>query len=113
MRPPINLKIASMMDFVRMLVSWSQRDRPASVFYFLHEGRHIYGTLISNHGYYEMYGLPFWVYTETDSAPGGRFLQYRSRPEEKVEFVDTVEPEPMTMYLPVIRLAEALSILTL
>jgi hypothetical protein len=57
-RPPVNMKIASMIDLARMLVSWSQRERPASMLYFEHKGKHIYGTLISNHGYYEYYGLP-------------------------------------------------------
>lgn len=79
--------------------------------YFKHGGRHIYGTLISNHGYYEMYGLPLWIYTESDREPPGNFLAYSARPKESVTFVDTVESEPMTVHLPIIRLADPLEIL--
>jgi hypothetical protein len=111
-RPPVNMKIASMIDLARMLVSWSQRERPASMLYFEHNGKHIYGTLISNHGYYEMYGLPLWVHTEGDSPPKGNFLAYKGRPKESLEFVDTfADSEPMTVFLPIIRLAEKLNII--
>ncbi len=112
-RPPVNLRIASMIDLARMLVSWSQRDRPASMLHFEHKGKHIYGTLISNHGYYEMYGLPLWVYVETDEAPSGNFLAYRSRPKEEVKFVDSVEAEPMVLHLPIVNLAHMPEILDL
>ncbi len=112
-RPPVNLKIATMVDLARMLVSWSQRDRPASMLYFEHKGKHIYGTLISNHGYYEMYGLPLWIYTEGTEPPAGNFLAYKARPKESVEFVDTVESEVMVVHLPIIRLADKLEILDL
>ncbi|NWF96907.1 MAG: hypothetical protein HXY34_12265 [Candidatus Thorarchaeota archaeon] len=112
-RPPVNLKIASMTDLARMLVSWSQRDRPATMLYFEHKGQHIFGTLISNHGYYEMYGLPLWIYTEGNGPPKGNFLVYRSRPREAVEFVETVDSEPLVVYLPIIRLDGPLEILDL
>ncbi|TFG10498.1 hypothetical protein EU538_01720 [Candidatus Thorarchaeota archaeon] len=111
LRPPVNMHISSMLDLARMLVSWSQRDRPASMIYFEHNGQHIYGTLISNHGYYEHYGLPLWVYTEGDGPPDGSFMAYKSRPKESVSFVKALESEPMIVHLPVIRLTEKLEIL--
>jgi hypothetical protein len=111
-RPPVNMKIASMIDLARMLVSWSQRERPASMLYFEHKGKHIYGTLISNHGYYEYYGLPLWVHAEGDGPPEGNFIAYKGRPKESVSFVDTfADSEPMTVFLPIIRLSEKLEIL--
>ncbi|UCE10203.1 MAG: hypothetical protein JSW61_14725 [Candidatus Thorarchaeota archaeon] len=112
-RPPVNLKLASMRDLARMLVSWSQRDRPASMLYFEHNGKHIYGTLISNHGYYEYYGMPMWVYTEGEGPPEGNFLSYKSRPEESVQFMQAIESEPMVVYLPIITLADKLEVLDL
>jgi hypothetical protein len=110
-RPPVNLKVASMLDLARMLVSWSQRDRPASMLHFEHKGKHVYGTLISNHGYYEMYGLPLWIYIESDSPPEGNFLAYKARPKESADFVEAIESEPMVVHLPIITLAEKLEIL--
>ncbi len=111
-QPPVNLKIASMTDLARMLVSWSQRDRPASMLYFEYNGKHIYGTLISNHGYFEHYGLPLWVHVEGDGPPGGSFLAYKARPKEELNWVDNLEgSEPMTVHLPIIKLAEKLDIL--
>jgi len=112
-RPPVNLKIASMKDLARMLVSWSQRDRPASMLYFEWHGKHIYGTLISNHGYYEMYGLPLWIYTEGDGPPQGNFLTYKTREKESIGFTESVDSDPMTIHLPIIRLADKPSIVDL
>jgi hypothetical protein len=113
-RPPINLKIASMIDLTRMLVSWSQRERPASMLYFEHKGKHIYGTLISNYGYYEYRGMPLWVHAEGDGPPAGNYISYRSRPKEEIDFVENLaDAEPMTIFLPIIRLAEKLEILDL
>ncbi len=112
--PPVNLRLESMLDMARMLVSWSQRDRPASMLYFEHGGKHYYGTLISNHGYYDKYGLPLWVHIVGDGPPKGNYLAYRSRPKESVEFVSSLaDSEPMTAYLPIIRLAEPLEVLNL
>jgi hypothetical protein len=112
-RPPVNLKVESMLDLARMLVSWSQRDRPASMLYFEYKGKHIYGTLISNHGYYEMYGLPLWIYAELETPPEGSYLSYKARPKEAVAFTDVVESEVLTMFLPIIKLSEKLEILDL
>ncbi len=110
-QPPVNLQLDSINDLARMLVSWSQRDRPANILYFEHEGKHIFGTLISHHGYYENYGIPLWVYTVEDAPPNGNFLQYSPRPEEKVTFVQVVSSEPMLVHLPIIRMKKKLDIL--
>jgi hypothetical protein len=113
-KPPVNLKIASMTDLARMLVSWSQRDRPASMLYFEHEGKHIYGTLISNHGYYEYYGMPLWVHAMGEGPPEGNFLAYRARPRETLDWVDSLDgAEPQTVHMPVIKLEKKLEILDL
>ena len=93
-----------------MLASWSQRDRPASMLYFKHGAKHIYGTLISNHGYYEFQGLPLWVYTEGDGPPPGNYLAYRTRPKESIEFVDVMPSEVLVIPLPIIKLSEKLSV---
>ena len=76
-----------MMDLARMLASSGQANRPASMLYFEHKGKHIYGTLISHHGYYELYGMPLWVYTEGEGPPEGSYLTYSNRggPEAMVE----------------------------
>ncbi|MHA2378384.1 MAG: hypothetical protein ACXADO_09495 [Candidatus Thorarchaeota archaeon] len=110
---PINIKLESMMELARMLVSSSQRDRPASMLYFEYNGRHIYGTLISHHGYWLNYGMPLWVYAEGDGPPEGSFLSYTSRDKEDIRFVKTLEAEPRVAYLPIIKLAEKLEILNL
>ncbi len=110
-RPPVNLQLDSIIDLARMLVSWTQRDRSANILYFEHNGKHIFGTLISHHGYYENYGIPLWVYTEEESPPAGHFLQYKTRPEEAIKFVDVIESEPMLVHLPIIKMVKKLDIL--
>ena len=112
-RPPVNLKLASLNDLARMLVSWSQRDRPASMLYFEHDGKHYFGTLISNHGWYEYYGLPLWIHIEIDGPPKGTFLHYKAKDEETVLFANKITSEPLWVSLPIIQLAEKLEILDL
>jgi len=79
--------------------------------YFEHNGKHIFGTLISHHGYYELYGMPLWVYTEQDDGPTGNFLSYTNRDKEEIEFVKVPQSEPLKVFLPVIYLSEKLEIL--
>ncbi|MBY8999197.1 MAG: hypothetical protein KGD60_15920, partial [Candidatus Thorarchaeota archaeon] len=68
--------------------------------------------LISNHGYFQYYGLPLWVHAEGDGPPKGSFLAYKARPKEALDWVETLaDAEPMTVHLPVIRLANKLEIL--
>ncbi|MFW9889486.1 MAG: hypothetical protein ACFFER_14965 [Candidatus Thorarchaeota archaeon] len=112
-RSPVNFKLESMMDLARMLASSGQGNRPASMLYFQHQGKHIYGTLISHHGYYELYGMPLWVYIEGDGPPEGSYLSYTHRDKEMYEFTSTPSLEPRVAYLPIIKLAEKLSILDL
>jgi hypothetical protein len=111
LRSPVNIKLETLTDLARMLVSSSQRDRMASMLYFEHNGKHIFGTLISHHGYYELYGMPLWVYTEREEGPTGSFLSYTSREKEEIEFVAVPQSEPLKYFLPVIRLKEKLEIL--
>ena len=79
--------------------------------YFEYNGKHIFGTLISNHGYYEYQGVPLWIYTEVDERPKGNFLAYQARPKESIRFVESIDSEPMIVHLPIIRLSEKLEIL--
>ncbi len=111
LRSPVNIKLETLTDLARMLVSSSQRDRMASMLYFKHKGKHIFGTLISHHGYYELYGMPLWVYTEQESGPTGNFLSYTSRENEEIKFVAVPESEPLKYFLPIIKLKEKLDIL--
>ncbi|NHI82885.1 MAG: hypothetical protein EAX81_01090 [Candidatus Thorarchaeota archaeon] len=111
-RSPVNLKLESLTDLARMLLgSSAQRDRMPSMLYFEHEGKHVFGTMISHHGYYELYGLPLWIYTVTDEAPAGNFLSYSSREKEEIEFVNVPQSEPLKFYLAIIRLADKIEIL--
>ncbi|MFW9967518.1 MAG: hypothetical protein ACFFEA_10230 [Candidatus Thorarchaeota archaeon] len=112
-RSPVNFKLESMMDLARMLASSGQANRPASLLYFKHKGKHIYGTLISHHGYYELYGVPLWVYTEGEGPPDGSYLSYTNRDKEAYEFTSTPSMEPRVAYMPVIKLAEKLAIIDL
>lgn len=96
-----------------MLASSGQGGRPASMLYFEHNGKHIYGTLITHHGYYELYGMPLWVYTEGEGPPEGSYLSYTNRDKEAIEYVTTPSGEPRVAYLPIIRMTEKLAILDL
>lgn len=58
--------------------------------------------------------MPLWVHAEGDGPPKGNFIAYKGRPKETIEFVDTfAESEPMTVFLPIIRLTKKFDIINM
>jgi len=105
-RPAVSLRLRSLTDLIRLLVAWG-RERGTYMFYFEKEGKHVYGALIGSFpGYYELRGLPFFVYVVDDEPPKGNFIRYIGHQEEKIEFVKAVEVDPKARFIPIIYLAE-------
>ncbi len=104
-KPAIPLQLKGLADLVRLLVTWS-RERGTHIFYFEKGGKHIYGALIGSFpGYYELRGLPLFMYIADKEPPKGNFIRYVGHQEEKIEFVDAVEVDPKATFIPIIRLA--------
>lgn len=104
-KPAVPLCLKSLADLVRFLVAWS-RERGTHIFHFEKSGKHVYGALIGSFpGYYELRGLPLFIYFVDDKPPKGNFIRYIGHQEEKVEFVDAVEVDPKATFIPVIHLA--------
>lgn len=104
-RPAVSLRLKSLADLVRLLVTWS-RERGTHIFYFEKDGKHVYGALIGSFpGYYELRGLPLFIYIVDDKPPRGNFIRYIGHQEEKIDFVSAVEVDPKATFIPIIYLA--------
>ncbi len=103
-KPAISLRLKGLVDLVRLLVTWG-RERGTHIFYFEKDGKHVYGALIGSFpGYYELRGLPFFIYIVDDKPPKGNFIRYVGHQEEKIEFVNAIEVDPKSTFIPIINL---------
>jgi len=111
-KPPINIRLKSLVDLARMLASRATREMTSNILYFEHKSKHIFGTMINNQGYYNWYGIPYWIYSKEDSPPETPFLAYEIRPKEKISWVETLE-DPTKKYFPIIFLSQKIEILNI
>jgi len=102
-KPAIPLKLKSLDDLVRLVVTWTLRQTPASVLYFEKNGKHYYASITTLGGYYELRGIPLILYVEDDKEPKGTFIAYTTDPKEEIKFMNSTT-ERMYKYIPIIRL---------
>lgn len=102
-KPAIPLKLQSLEDLVRLVVTWTLRQTPASVLYFKKNGKHYYASVTTLGGYYNLRGIPLILYVEDDKEPEGPFIAYTTDPEEEIKFMKSTT-ERMYKYIPIIRL---------
>jgi len=106
-KPALTLKVKDLRNLVRLLITWTTgviRERTTNVLYFKQNNKHIYGAFTISLGYYELRGLPLFIWTEGNEPKGG-FIKYRSQPNEELEFSDNTD-DPKYQYLPIIFLSE-------
>lgn len=106
LRPAVLMKIKDLDNLIRLVQFWTMRERTASILHFKHGKKHIMGTITSVPGYYNLEGLPLFLYTEIDEAPRGPFIRYKADPEECWEYARGTL-ERAWVYIPLIELAEA------
>ncbi len=106
-KPALTLKVRDLKNLVRLLITWTTgviRERTTNVLYFKQNNKHIYGAFTISLGYYELRGLPLFIWT-VGEEPKGVFIKYRSQPTEELEFSNNTD-DPKYQYLPIIFLAE-------
>ncbi|MCG3217553.1 MAG: hypothetical protein KAR35_01020 [Candidatus Heimdallarchaeota archaeon] len=105
----ISFKLKSLGDLLRLVVSSNQKS--AHIFYFEKDGKHIYGTSNVIPAYYDLQGLPIFIWCEHESEPKGAFIYYKPMGEEEWMFKDGIDTQHI--HVPVIHLDGAVSILDL
>lgn len=103
--PATRIKLASIEDLARLIITWAMRHNPQAVFYLEENGKHYLFTLTTTLGYYQFHGLPLIVYVELDKPPKGKFIAYTTDPEETVLYKNSME-ERRYQYVPIIKVSE-------
>ncbi len=88
LEPAVLLKLKSIDDLVRLVNFWTMRERTATILHFKKGEKHILGTFTALPGYYNLEGLPLFLYVETNKAPKASFIKYRSDPTEEWDYTD-------------------------
>jgi len=103
--PAVLMKLKSIDDLVRLVHFWMLRKQSASILHFKDGDRHILGTFTALPGYYELEGLPLFLYVEVKDPPAGPFIRYRTDPSEEWSYTDATYDRKW-LYVPVISLAK-------
>lgn len=105
----ISFKLHSLEDLIRLVVSSHQKA--AHIFYFEKEGKHIYGTTNVIPAYFDLKGLPIFIWCEYDTSPEGAFIHYKPMGTEEWMFKDGIDTQHV--HVPVVRLEGPVAIFDL
>ncbi|MHA1911833.1 MAG: hypothetical protein ACTSYA_09075 [Candidatus Kariarchaeaceae archaeon] len=105
----ISFKLKSLEDLLRLVVSSNQKA--AHIFYFEKNGKHIYGASNVIPAYFNLKGLPIFIWCEHKTSPQGSFIYYKPMGTEEWMFKDGIDTQHI--HVPVIHLDGPVSILDL
>lgn len=105
----VPFQINSMVDLVRLAITWASNQRAINLFYFKNNKNHILGAIQLIPGYFNLEGLPIFAYVKLPNKPEGTFIRYRLDPKEEWEWCQDAADRKY-QHVPVISLKEAPSI---
>jgi hypothetical protein len=103
--PAVLMKLKDLNNLARLVHFWTLRERTATILHFKKGNQHIMGTFTALPGYYELEGLPLFLYVEMEKGPEGPFIKYRSEPTEEWGYADGTFDRKW-LYIPLISLAK-------
>ncbi|MCE7749629.1 MAG: hypothetical protein GPJ51_14690 [Candidatus Heimdallarchaeota archaeon] len=103
LKSPAGIKLASLKDLVRMVISSIGPDRIAGyIGHFEEADRTIYFVFNTSLGYYELKALPIIVWTDEEEMPTKSFLRYKTATEETIEFSNDAT-DPKWLNIPIVK----------
>ena len=95
LKSPAGIKLASLKDLVRLVLSSVGPDRIAGyIGNYAEEDRAIYFVFNTSLGYYELNALPIIVWTDEKEMPTKSFLRYKTAIDETIDFSnDATDPK--------------------
>ncbi|MHA2426780.1 MAG: hypothetical protein ACXADB_01960 [Candidatus Hermodarchaeia archaeon] len=104
LKPSTLMKLKDLDNLVRLVHWWAARERTATILYFKKGEKYIMGTMTSIPGWYNLEGMPLFLYVETDKKPKGVFIKYKADPEEQWDYAKGTFDRTW-MYIPLIELS--------
>lgn len=104
LKPSTLMKLKDLDNLVRLVHWWAARERTATILYFKKGEKYIMGTMTSIPGWYNLEGMPLFLYVETTKKPKGVFIKYKADPEEQWDYAKGTFDRTW-MYIPLIELS--------
>ena len=103
MKSPAGIKLASLKDLVRLVISSVGPDRIAGyIGNYAEEDRAIYFIFNTSLGYYELNALPIIVWTDEKEMPTKSFLRYKTAIDETIDFSNDAT-DPKWLSIPIVK----------
>ena len=103
LKSPAGIKLASLKDLVRLVISSVGPDRIAGyIGHFAEEDRAIYFIFNTSLGYYELNALPIIVWTDENEMPTKSFIRYKTATKETIDFSDDAT-DPKWLSIPLVK----------
>ncbi len=103
LKSPAGIKLASLKDLVRLVISSVGPDRIAGyIGNFTEEDRTIYFIFNTSLGYYELNALPIIVWTDEKEMPTKSFIRYKTSTNETIDFSDDAT-DPKWLSIPIVK----------
>lgn len=103
-KPAVLMKLKNIDNLIRMVIFWT-RERTATILHFKQDKRHIIGTFTALPGYYNLEGLPLFLYVVQNEGPKGPFIKYLADPSEEWDYANGTFDRKFA-YIPIITLEE-------
>ena len=103
LKSPAGIKLASLKDLVRLVISSVGPDRIAGyIGNYEEEDRAIYFIFNTSIGYYELNALPIIVWTDEKEMPTKSFLRYKTAIDETIDFSNDAT-DPKWLSIPIVK----------
>jgi len=103
LKSPAGIKLASLKDLVRLVLSSVGPDRIAGyIGNYAEEDRAIYFIFNTSIGYYELNALPIIIWTDEKEMPTKSFLRYKTAIDEIIDFSNDAT-DPKWLSIPIVK----------
>jgi hypothetical protein len=102
LRSPVDMKLASLLDLVKLVISSVGPDRTAGyIGHFAEEEKSIFFIFNTSLGYFDLNALPIIIWVEDSKRPEKSFIRYKTSPKEEMNFSDDAS-DPKWLSIPII-----------
>ncbi|MCG3215240.1 MAG: hypothetical protein KAS63_00840 [Candidatus Heimdallarchaeota archaeon] len=106
LRSPVAMKLASLNDLLRLVISSVGPDRTSGyIGYYIDGDRSIYFIFNTSLGYYDLNALPIMIWVDDPTKAEKSFIRYRTSPKEEMEFSNDAS-DPKWLSIPIVRFIE-------
>ena len=102
LRSPVDMKLASLKDLVKLVLSSASPSSTAGyIGHFAESNRSIFFIFNTSLGYFDLNALPIIVWIEDTDKPDKSFIRYKTSPSEEMDFSNDAS-DPKWLSIPIV-----------